>query len=114
MNFKEHRPWGAFTILERGDGFKVKRLTVNPGHRTSLQFHKRRSEHWVVVQGVATVILGKEAKTVSPNEYIHIPLGEEHLLENNGEILMQIIEIQIGDYLEEDDIVRLEDKYGRI
>ena len=113
-NYTEHRPWGTFTILEGGDGYKVKRLTVNPGQRTSLQFHKRRSEHWVVAQGAATVILGKETKTVSRNEYIYIPLGKEHLIENKGEIVIQLIEVQIGDYLEEDDIVRLEDKYGRI
>jgi mannose-6-phosphate isomerase-like protein (cupin superfamily) len=113
-NYTEHRPWGAFTILLDENGYKVKRLTVKPGHCTSLQFHKHRSEHWVVVQGTATVILEKETKTVSKNEYIHIPLGSQHLLENKGEIVMQLIEVQIGDYLEEDDIVRLQDKYGRI
>ena len=100
--------------MEIGDGYKVKRLTVNPGQCTSLQFHKHRSEHWIVVQGEATVILGKENKTVSRNGYIHIPLGIEHLLENKGEFIMQLIEVQVGDYLEEDDIVRLKDKYGRI
>ena len=100
--------------MEEGDGYKVKRLTVNPGHSTSLQFHKHRSEHWIVAQGTATVILGKEIKTVSRNQYIHIPLGNEHLLENKSKLVMQLIEVQIGDYLEEDDIVRLKDKYGRI
>ena len=100
--------------MEDGDGYKVKRLTVNPGHSTSLQFHKSRSEHWIVVQGTATIILGKETQTVSKNEYIHIPLGNQHLLENKGEFVMQLIEVQVGDYLGEDDIVRLEDKYGRI
>ena len=100
--------------MDEGDGYKVKRLSVNPGHSTSLQFHKHRSEHWTVVQGAATVVLGGETKTVTRNECIHIPLGDEHLLENKGEIVMQLIEVQIGDYLGEDDIVRLEDKYGRI
>ena len=100
--------------MEEGDGYKVKRLTVNPGHSTSLQYHKHRSEHWIVVHGKATVTLGTEIKTVTKNEFIHIPLGVEHLLENKGQIVMQLIEVQIGDYLEEDDIVRLTDKYGRI
>ena len=100
--------------MEEADGYKVKRLSVNPGHRTSLQFHKQRSEHWIVVQGIAKVILRNETKIVSRNEYIHIPLGDNHLLENQGEIVMQLIEVQIGDYLKEDDIVRLDDKYGRI
>jgi len=100
--------------LEEGDGYKVKRLTVNPGHGTSLQFHKHRSEHWIVVQGTATVTLGKETQTVSKNEYIHISLGDEHLLENKGDLVVQLIEVQIGDYLKEDDIVRLKDNYGRI
>jgi len=79
-----------------------------------LQFHKHRSEHWIVVQGTATVVLGKKTETVSRNGYIHIPIGSEHLLENKDELLLKLIEVQIGEYLEEDDIVRLADKYGRV
>ena len=101
-------------VLDEGEGYKVKRLTVNPGHGTSLQYHEHRSERWIVVQGVATVTLGKETREIHRNEWINIPVGKQHQLENNGDSLMQLIEVQIGDYLGEDDIVRLEDKYGRI
>ena len=109
----ESRPWGSFTILDEGEEFKVKRLTVNPGHSTSLQFHRHRSERWIVVQGVATVTLGSQSHVVKENEWIHIPLHEKHQLSNNGNKVMQLIEVQFGDYLGEDDIIRLEDRYGR-
>ena len=109
----ELRPWGSFTILDEGEQFKVKRLTVNPGHSTSLQYHKHRSERWIVVQGVATVTLGSQSYVIEENEWIHIPLNEKHLLSNNGKKVMHLIEVQYGDYLGEDDIIRLEDRYGR-
>ena len=92
----------------------MKRLTVNPQQSTSLQFHKHRSERWIVVQGVATVTSGGQTDNIPTNEWIYIPIGCEHLLANNGDCTMQLIEVQIGDYLGEDDIVRLEDKYGRV
>ena len=110
----ELRPWGSFTILDEGEQFKVKRLTVTPGHSTSLQYHKHRSERWIVVQGVATVTLGSESHIVNENEWIHIPLQEKHQLSNKGNKVMKLIELQFGDYLGEDDIIRLEDRYGRI
>ena len=109
----ETRPWGSFTILDEGEGFKVKRISVNPGHKLSLQYHHHRSEHWTVVQGEATVIIGEITKLVKINESVYIPLKEKHALANEGEELMQLIEVQLGDYLGEDDIVRLEDRYGR-
>ena len=112
--YSENRPWGSFTILDEGDGFKVKRLSVNPGHKLSLQYHHHRSEHWTVVQGVATVTVGEDIKKLKVNESVYIPLKEKHALSNEGEELMQLIEVQVGDYLGEDDIVRLEDRYGRV
>ena len=112
--YSENRPWGSFTVLDEGEGFKVKRISVNPGHKLSLQYHHHRSEHWTVVQGVATVTVGEDIKTVKVNESVYIPLKEKHALANEGEELMQLIEVQVGDYLGEDDIVRLEDRYGRV
>ena len=109
----ETRPWGSFTILDEGDGFKVKRISVKPGEKLSLQYHHHRSEHWTVVQGEATVTIGEITKLVKINESVYIPLKEKHALANEGEELMQLIEVQLGDYLGEDDIVRLEDRYGR-
>ena len=111
--YSENRPWGSFTVLDEGEGFKVKRISVNPGHKLSLQYHHHRSEHWTVVQGEASVTLGEDIKQLKINESIYIPLKEKHALANEGEELMQLIEVQLGDYLGEDDIVRLEDRYGR-
>ena len=112
-NYTENRPWGSFTVLDKGEGFKVKRISVNPGHKLSLQYHHHRSEHWTVVQGEASVTLGEDIKQLKVNESIYIPLKEKHALANEGEELMQLIEVQVGDYLGEYDIVRLEDRYGR-
>ena len=109
----ESRPWGCFTILDEGIGYKVKRISVKPGEKLSLQYHHHRSEHWTVIQGEATVTIGESTKPVKINESVYIPLKEKHALANEGEELMQIIEVQVGDYLREDDIVRLEDRYGR-
>ena len=113
-NYTENRPWGSFTVLNEGEGFKVKRISVNPGHKLSLQYHHQRSEHWTVVQGEASVTLGEDIKQLKINESIYIPLKEKHALANEGGELMQVIEVQVGDYLGEDDIVRLEDRYGRV
>ena len=109
----ETRPWGSFTILDEGKGFKVKRISVNPGHKLSLQYHHHRSEHWTVIQGEAKVTIGESTKRVKINESVYIPLKEKHALANEAEELMQVIEVGLGDYLGEDDIVRLEDRYGR-
>ena len=110
----ENRPWGSYTIIDEGVGYKVKRILVNSGHKLSLQYHHRRSEHWTVVQGEATVTVGDVIKKLKIDESVYIPLEEKHALANEREELMQLIEVQVGDYLEEDDIVRLEDRYGRV
>lgn len=107
------RPWGTFTILEKGDRYKIKRLMVNPGERLSFQMHYHRSEHWVVVSGTAKVTRGEEIFFVNPNESTYIPMETRHRLENPGKIPLQIIEVQNGEYLGEDDIVRFDDEYGR-
>ena len=112
--YTENRPWGSFTVLDEGDGFKVKRISVHPAQKLSLQYHHHRSEHWTVVQGEATVTLGDSSTILKVNEWVYIPLKEKHALANDGNSLMQLIEVQLGDYLGEDDIVRLEDRYGRV
>lgn len=108
-----YRPWGCFDSVDEGDRYKVKRITVNPGARLSVQMHHHRAEHWVVVSGTAKVYRNDEVHVLSENESIFIPLGHTHSLENPGIIPLEIIEIQSGAYLGEDDIVRFEDKYGR-
>ena len=111
---KVNRPWGSYTVLEEDqDGFKIKRIEVAPGARLSLQSHKRRSEHWVVVSGTATVTNGDEVTTVHKNQSTYIPIGSKHRLENKNSEPLHIVEIQVGDYLGEDDIQRFEDNYGR-
>jgi len=107
------RPWGSYDSLENADGFQVKRLTVLPGAILSLQLHHRRAEHWVVVAGVARITLDDEVFDLNVNEHTFIPVGARHRIENPGAELLHIIEVQVGDYLGEDDIVRFEDKYGR-
>jgi mannose-1-phosphate guanylyltransferase/mannose-6-phosphate isomerase len=107
------RPWGSYDSLESRPGFQVKRLAVLPGAVLSLQLHNRRAEHWVVVSGRARITRNDEVFELSRNEHTFIPLGARHRIENPGDELLEIIEVQIGDYLGEDDIVRLEDKYGR-
>ena len=108
-----HRPWGAYEDLHGGDGFKVKRIVVNPGQMLSLQSHRHRAEHWVVVRGAARVTRGEETFTVSANESTYIPPGTRHRLENPGDTPLELVEVQTGGYLGEDDIVRHEDAYGR-
>ncbi len=111
---KVNRPWGSYTVLEEDpEGFKLKRIEVAPGARLSLQSHARRSEHWVVVSGTATVTNGDEVITVHKNQSTYIPIGAKHRLENCGSEPLHIVEIQVGDYLGEDDIQRYEDNYGR-
>lgn len=109
-----HRPWGSYTVLEEGPGFKSKRLVVKPGKSLSLQMHHHRSEHWVVVAGEAEVVNGEELLSIRANESTYIPAGHRHRLANRSEEPLVVIEVQTGDYLEEDDIVRFEDSYGRV
>lgn len=108
------RPWGSYTVLEdHGSGYKLKRIEVKPGASLSLQSHQHRSEHWVVVAGTATVTNGDKTFSVTKNESTYIPIGEKHRLANHGKIPLQIVEVQVGDYLGEDDIERFDDAYGR-
>ena len=115
--FKEfptmHRPWGTYTILQVYAGFKIKRIEVKPGARLSLQSHKHRSEHWVVVRGNALVTNGDKMIKLKPSQSTHIPVGHKHRLENTGTEKLIVIEVQCGEYLSEEDIVRYEDAYGR-
>ena len=108
-----HRPWGSYTVLEDADDCKVKRLTVKPGHVLSLQLHHRRSEHWTVVEGTAKVRVGEEEFLLERNQSTYIPMNTVHRLENPTDTDIHLIEVQCGDYFGEDDIVRLEDRYGR-
>ncbi|HEX8956773.1 MAG TPA: mannose-1-phosphate guanylyltransferase/mannose-6-phosphate isomerase [Burkholderiaceae bacterium] len=107
------RPWGAYTVLEQGPGFKIKRIVVKPGAALSLQMHHRRSEHWVVVSGTAQVTNGERTIRLVANQSTYIPAGYKHRLVNSGDTELSLIEVQCGSYLEEDDIVRFDDVYGR-
>ena len=109
-----HRPWGSYQDIDRGERFRAKRLTVIPNGKLSLQSHKRRAEHWVVVKGVAEVTLDGKIMTLHENESIYIPMGGIHRLANPGGDLLEVVEVQTGDYLEEDDITRYEDIYARV
>ncbi len=109
----DERPWGSFTVLDEGEGFKVKRIEVLPEKRLSYQKHARRAEHWFVVQGTAKITLDGAEILKNAGEAIDIPLGAAHRVENPGSELMVFIEVQRGDYFGEDDIVRLEDDFGR-
>ena len=108
-----HRPWGYYDSIDAGERFQVKRIVVQPGGTLSLQKHHHRSEHWVVVRGTAEVTLGQDVKSVHENESIYIPIGTVHRLANRGKIPLELIEVQTGSYLGEDDIVRIEDVYKR-
>lgn len=110
---KVHRPWGSYQSIHAGDRFQVKCLTVAPGRQLSLQKHYHRAEHWVVVSGTALVTRGEDQVMVYENQSIYIPMGTVHRLENPGKVPLNLIEVQSGSYLGEDDIVRLEDVYGR-
>jgi mannose-6-phosphate isomerase len=112
-NNTESRPWGSFTVLEEGPGYKIKRIVVLPKHRLSLQLHYHRSEHWIVVAGTAKVTCGDEEKIITSNQSTYVPPCTQHRLENPGVIPLVIIEVQNGQYLGEDDIVRFSDDYAR-
>ena len=113
LHRKVYRPWGAYDSVDEGDRFKVKRITVKPGAQLSLQKHYHRAEHWIVVKGTALVTNGEQQILLSENQSTYIPVGEVHRLENPGKFDLEMIEVQSGSYLGEDDIVRFEDNYGR-
>lgn len=108
-----NRPWGSYTLLEVGSRYKIKRIVVKPGAKLSLQLHHHRSEHWIVVAGTARVMIGDQTHNVHPNESTYVPISTKHRLENPGKVPLHLIEVQNGDYIEEDDIVRYDDEYGR-
>jgi mannose-1-phosphate guanylyltransferase len=108
-----HRPWGTYSVLEEGAGFKIKRIEVKPGGSLSLQMHHHRSEHWIVVNGMAWVVNGEQDLLLNTNQSTYIPAGHKHRLENPGLVNLVMIEVQSGAYLGEDDIVRFQDNYGR-
>jgi mannose-1-phosphate guanylyltransferase/mannose-6-phosphate isomerase len=112
-HLKVHRPWGSYQSVDNGDRHQVKRIIVKPGSRLSLQKHHHRSEHWIVVRGAAKVTINDTVKTVHENESVYIPMGAVHRLENPGKIMLELIEVQTGSYLGEDDIIRIEDDYRR-
>lgn len=107
------RPWGTYTVLDENRSYKIKRIEVLPGKRLSLQKHHHRSEHWIVVSGTAKVTCGAKESIVNINESTFIPIGESHRLENPGMIPLVIIEVQSGEYLGEDDIIRFQDDFNR-
>jgi mannose-6-phosphate isomerase len=110
----DRRPWGTFTVLDEGNNFKVKRIEVLPGKRLSYQKHSQRAEHWVVVQGTAKVTLDDRQSMLASGEAIDIAIGSAHRVENPGTDTLVFIEVQRGSYLGEDDIVRLQDDFGRV
>jgi mannose-1-phosphate guanylyltransferase/mannose-6-phosphate isomerase len=112
-HLKVHRPWGSYQSVDQGDRFQVKRIVVKQGGRLSLQLHHHRAEHWIVVRGTARVTIGGETRIVHENESTYIPIGAKHRLENPGKIDLELIEVQTGSYLGEDDITRIEDDYRR-
>ena len=114
IHLTAHRPWGTYTVLEESEHYKIKRIVVKPSKRLSLQKHYHRSEHWIVVSGTALVTVGEKETLVKANESTYIPMGEIHRLENPGKIDVVLIEAQVGDYLGEDDIVRLQDDFKRV
>ncbi len=109
-----YRPWGKYDSIDEGDRYQVKRISVKPGEGLSLQMHHHRAEHWIVVAGTAKVTINDDIKLLGENESIYIPLGATHCLENPGKIPLDLIEVRSGSYLEEDDVVRFEDRYGRV
>jgi mannose-1-phosphate guanylyltransferase / mannose-6-phosphate isomerase len=112
-HLKVHRPWGSYQSLQLGDRYQVKRIVVKQGGRLSLQLHHHRAEHWVVVRGTARVTIGDKVQMLHENESIYVPSGARHRLENPGKIDLELIEVQTGSYLGEDDIERIEDDYHR-
>jgi mannose-1-phosphate guanylyltransferase/mannose-6-phosphate isomerase len=108
-----HRPWGCYDLIGEGSRYQVKRITVKPGASLSLQMHYHRTEHWVVVSGTAIVQIGESQQVVSENQSVFIPIAKKHRLQNPGKLPLELIEVQSGSYLGEDDIVRFEDQFGR-
>ena len=113
IHLKVYRPWGSYETLVMDERFQVKRIVVDPGEENSLQMHYHRAEHWVVVSGTAEVSVDDKAILLSENQSIYVPLGVKHRIKNPGTIPLVFIEVQSGSYLGEDDIVRLQDNYGR-
>ena len=111
---KEERPWGWYDVIDKGSSYKVKSIHVEPGKSLSLQRHMHRSEHWVVVEGTALVQVGGDKEFVNVNEGSYVPICAMHRLSNPGKISLRIIEVQCGNYLEEDDIERFDDDFGRL
>lgn len=111
---KDSRPWGTWEVLDAGDGFCVKRILVTPGNILSLQLHHFRAEHWIIVKGEAVVTLGDQKLIKKANESVYIPAETKHRIQNNTDADMEFIEIQTGENLDENDIVRFEDSYGRV
>ncbi|MFZ5650691.1 MAG: cupin domain-containing protein, partial [Bacillota bacterium] len=113
VHLTTYRPWGSYTILEEGFFYKIKRITVLPGKKLSCQLHHHRSEHWIVVKGTARVTIEGQEYFARSGESTFVKSGHRHRLENPGKVLLEVIEVQLGEYLEEDDIVRFEDDFGR-
>jgi mannose-1-phosphate guanylyltransferase/mannose-6-phosphate isomerase len=113
LHRKVHRPWGWYDSIDSGERFQVKRIMVKPGASLSLQMHHHRAEHWIVVSGTAEIVNGDKTILLTENQSTYIPLGQTHRLANPGKVPLEIIEVQSGSYLGEDDIVRFEDTYGR-
>ena len=111
---KVERPWGSYKVLHTGEGYQVKLIEVRPGEALSLQYHRKRSEYWVVVRGNARVTIDDSVRDCQAGETVFVPMGAKHRIENLSASLFAIIEVQLGSYLGEDDIVRLEDRYGRM
>ncbi|MBY0419537.1 MAG: cupin domain-containing protein, partial [Pararheinheimera sp.] len=109
-----YRPWGKYDSIDNGERYQVKRITVKPGEKLSIQMHHHRAEHWIVVSGTANVTVDGKERLLSENQSVYIPLGAVHALENPGKIPLELIEVQSGSYLGEDDIVRFSDRYGRV
>jgi mannose-1-phosphate guanylyltransferase len=114
LSSEVYRPWGKYDCIDSGERYKVKLITVKPGAKLSMQMHHHRAEHWVVVSGTARVTNGDKTFLLSENESTYIPVGVVHALENPGKVELELIEVQSGSYLGEDDIVRFDDRYGRL
>jgi mannose-1-phosphate guanylyltransferase/mannose-6-phosphate isomerase len=113
-SYTEERPWGKFHVIDESEGCKIKRIVVNPDGKLSLQSHKQREEHWIVIKGKAKVSVEDQVSFYAKGEYIFIPLGAKHRLENLTEEIVEIVEVQCGEYLGEDDIIRYDDIYSRV
>lgn len=110
---KDERPWGKWEVIDVGSAHIVKKITIKPGNSSSLQKHSGRNEHWIIISGIADIVIGKEKTTLTPNQTAFIPIGTVHRIGNSGNIDLVKIEIQTGHLLDENDIIRLKDKYGR-